>query len=74
LPIALHPRADTRPARVGVFEVPYPLILLHLRADTGPARGVVEAVHVTGRVMGKCGSARGLSGRGVIHEAGRVAA
>jgi len=64
LPIALHPRADTRPARVGVFEVPYPLILLHLRADTRTARGVVGAVDVTGRVVGKCDSACSLAGRG----------
>ncbi|ACZ42800.1 hypothetical protein Tter_1894 [Thermobaculum terrenum ATCC BAA-798] len=48
MPIALHLRADTRTARVGVFEVPYPLILLHPRADTRPARGVVGVVDVTG--------------------------
>ena len=51
MPIALHLRADTGTARVGVFEVPYPLILLHLRADTRTARGVVGVVHVTGRAQ-----------------------
>ena len=73
MPIALHLRADTRTACVGVFEVPYPLILLHPRADTRPARGVVGVVDVTG-IWGSVIALVAWLVVGVIHEAGRVAA